>query len=165
MVLQTFLDLIYQGSYLAVFLASFVTSSTVLIPIIPIPPYAPILVGVGIGLNPLIVGLLSGLGSSIGELIGYFAGFGGSAAIEKFERRVPKFLKRFEKFYSRIGFWVVLIFAFLPSPFDVIGILSGASKYDVRKFLLALLIGRITRSLLLAYAGYLIVPLVSNLFS
>lgn len=165
MVLESFLNLIDQGSYFAIFIASFVSSSSILVPILPFPSYLPVLVGVGVGLNPLLVGLLGGVGSVLGELIGYFAGLGGSAAIEKFEKKTPKFLKRFERFYSNIGFWVVLIFAFLPFPFDVIGVLSGATKYDFRRFLLALAIGRLTRTLLIAYGVFIAIPFVSNLFS
>ncbi|MBU5537270.1 MAG: VTT domain-containing protein [Candidatus Aenigmatarchaeota archaeon] len=165
MVLQTFLDLVEQGSYFAVFLASFVSSASILVPILPIPTYLPVIVGVGIGLNPFIVGILGGIGSTLGELFGYFTGLGGSAAIEKFEKRTPKFLKKFEKFYSKIGFWIVLVFAFIPFPFDIIGVLSGASKYDFRKFLLALSIGRTLRTLVIAYGGFYIIPLTSNLFS
>ena len=114
MVLETFLNLINEGSYLAVFITSFVSSSSILIPILPFPGYFPVLVGVGIGLNPLIAGLLGGIGSVLGDLLGYLVGMGGSATIEKFEKKAPKFLKRFERFYSHIGFWVVLAFAFLP---------------------------------------------------
>src|SRR3989338_6439968 len=124
MVLENFLDLINQGSYFAVFIASFVSSSSIFVPILPFPSYAPVLVGVGIGLNPLLTGLSGGIGSVFGDLLSYLIGMGGSATIEKFEKKVPKFLKRFERFYSNIGFWVVLAFAFLPLPFDIVGILS-----------------------------------------
>lgn len=164
MVLENFLSFIEQGSYLAVFIVSFISSSTIIIPVLPFPSYFPVLLGVGIGLNPILVGLLGGIGSALGELLGYLAGFGGSAAIEKFEKRTPKFLKKFERFYSNIGFWIILIFAFLPFPFDIIGILSGASKYDLKRFLSALLIGRIARSLGIAYAGFITIPLIANLF-
>lgn len=165
MVLEIFTNLIVQGGYLAVFISSFFASSTVLIPLLPVPSYAPVLIGVGIGLNPFLTALLGGIGSSLGELIGYFAGMGGSAAIEKFEKKIPKFLKWIEQFYKHIGFWVVMIFAFIPFPFDIIGILSGVSKYDLRKFMLALLIGRLVRSLIIAYTGYWTVPFLINLFS
>jgi len=165
MVLETFLNLIDQGSYLAIFLTSFVTSSSILIPILPFPGYFPVLVGIGLGLNPLLVGVLGAIGSVLGDLLGYLVGMGGSATIEKFEKKAPKFLKRFERFYSHIGFWVVLAFAFFPFPFDIIGVLSGVSKYNFKRFLLALTIGRVVRTLLIAYGGFYAIPFVSNLFS
>lgn len=165
MVLENFLNLIEQGSYPAIFLASFIGSSNVLIPVVPLPSYVPILIGVGIGLNPLIVGLLASAGSVLGELLGYLVGMGGSATIEKFEKKTPKFLKKIERFYSQIGFWVVLVFALLPIPFDIIGILSGASKYNFKRFLLALTIGRTIRTLVVAYGGFYALPFIFNLFS
>lgn len=165
MVLETFLSLIEQGSYFAIFLTSFISSSSVFIPILPFPGYVPILVGVGIGLNPPIVAVLASVGSVFGELISYLVGMGSSATIEKFESKTPRILKRFERFYSRIGFWIVLVFAFLPFPFDIIGVLSGASKYNFKRFVLALAIGRTVRSFLIAYGGYLAMPFLLNLFS
>jgi len=165
MVLENFLGLIEQGKYLAVFIASFVSSSGILIPILPFPSYFPALVGISVGLNPFLSGLIGGAGSILGDLLGYLVGMGGSATIEKFEKKTPKFLKRFEKFYSHIGFWIVLAFAFLPLPFDIIGVLSGASKYNFRRFLLALAIGRVARTLIIAYGGSLALPFISNLFS
>lgn len=159
------LDLINHWSYFAVLIASFISSSSILIPILPFPSYFPILAGVGIGLDPLLVGLIGGIGSVLGDMLGYLVGMGGSATIEKFEKKTPKFLKRFERFYSHIGFWVVLTFAFLPFPFDIIGVLSGASKYNFKRFLLALTIGRVVRSLFIAYGGFYAMPFLSNLFS
>ena len=159
------LQLINQGGYFAIFLASFISSSSIIIPILPFPSTFPVLVGVGIGLNPLMVGLIGSFGSVLGELLSYLVGMGGSATIEKFEKRTPKFLKRFEKFYSKIGFWVILVFAFLPLPFNIVGVLSGASKYNFKRFLLALTIGRVLRSLFIAYGGFFVLPFISDLFS
>ncbi|MBI2084011.1 MAG: VTT domain-containing protein [Candidatus Aenigmarchaeota archaeon] len=168
MALETFLSLI-QGhtiiSYIAIFLSSFIGSSTFLVPIIPIPSYVPILFGIAEGLNPLMVGLIAGAGSAMGDVIGYFIGLGGSTAIETIRHKTPKFLKRFEKFFSGIGFWTVLTFAFIPFPFDIIGAMSGASKYEFKKFLLALMIGRIARSLLLAYTGMWILSWIDGFFT
>ncbi len=165
MVLETFLGLIYQGSYFAIFIVSFIGSSSVIVPFLPFPSYLPIVAGIGVGLSPLLVGLTAATGSIFGDMIGYLVGMGGSATIEKFEKKTPRFIKKFEKLYSNVGFWAVLLFAFLPLPFDIIGILSGASKYNFRRFLLALTLGRITRTLLIAYGVSYAIPFVSNLFS
>lgn len=164
MVFETFLDLISQGNYVAIFIISFIGSSGIFFPILPFPSYIPLLIGVGTGLNPLFVGLIATSGSILGDLIGYLVGMGGSATIEKFEKKTPKFLKRFERFYSNIGFWVVLIFAFLPLPFDIVGVLSGASKYNFRRFLLALALGRTARTLLIAFGGYFAADKILELF-
>ena len=110
----------------------------------------------------MLVGLVGGFGSALGDIIGYFVGFGGTAAIEKFEKHVPKFFKRFEKFYSNIGFSVVLLGAFLPLPFDIIGVLSGASRYNIKKFYLATVIGYIIMSIMTAYGSEFGVSQIKN---
>ncbi len=160
-----FETLLMQGSYFAVFIVSFIASSSILIPILPIPSYVPIVIAISAGANPLLVGLLAGIGSVLGDLIGYLVGMGGSATIEKFEKKTPRFLKRFERFYSNIGFWAVLAFAFLPLPFDIIGVLSGASKYNFKRFLLALTIGRMTRTMIIAYGTFYATSIVLDLLS
>ncbi len=165
MVLDVFLGLVSQGNYLGLFIVSFISSSSILIPILPVPSYLPVIVAITIGMNPLLVWIIAGMGSALGDTIGYLVGMGSSATIEKFEKRTPRFLKRFERFYSNIGFWAVLLFAFLPLPFDIVGILSGASKYDFKRFLLALLIGRIGRTVIITYSTTLAGHFISDLFS
>ena len=163
MVFESFLTFVQHGGYLEIFVASFILNATVLIPIIPLPSYLPIIVGVGIGLNPLLTGLIAGVGGSLAKLIPYFAGFGGSAAIEKFEHRTPRFLKILERFYSNIGFLTIMIWSFLPLPSDIICVLSGAAEYDVKKFFTAFLIGRTARSIIIAYIGTFLIEFGQNL--
>lgn len=163
MAIDFLMTLLSQGGYLALFIASFISASSVLIPIFPLGSPFPVIVAVGLGLNPFLVGLIGGIGSALGELIGYLVGMGSSATIEKFERKTPKFLKKLERFYSHVGFWTILVFSFIPFPFDIIGVLSGASKYNIRKFLLAVVIGRVIRSMLIAYGIIYVIPFVLNL--
>lgn len=146
-------ELIVQSSYFGVFLITAIANSTIFIGIAGLT-YAVIILAVGLGLNPLLVGILAGLGSATGELIGYLVGFGGTVVIEKYERKTPRIVKKLMGFFKNIGFLLILIAAALPVPFDFIGILSGMSKYDIRKFYIATIIGRIIRSLLIAYGFY-----------
>lgn len=146
-------EFIIETSYFAVFLISAAANSTIIVGI-PGLTYFVIIFAIGIGLNPLLVGILAGMGSATGELVGYLAGLGGTTAIEKFEHKTPRIIKKLTRFFKNIGFLVILIAAMLPVPFDVIGVLSGAAKYDIKKFYFATIIGRIIRSLLIAYGGY-----------
>jgi membrane protein YqaA with SNARE-associated domain len=111
-----------------------------------------------IGLNPLVVGILAGVGSAVGDLTSYLVGFFGTAALQKYEKRTPNLILKLMRFFKNFGFWLILLFAFLPSPFDFIGVASGVAKYDIKKFLLALIIGRTARSILLAYGTYYLIP-------
>jgi len=154
---------IIEAGYFAVFSASVVITSTIFIGIWG-GTYAIILFAVGLGFNPLFVGLSAGLGSAIGELTGYMIGLGSEVSIEKYEKKIPRIIKKLMKLFKNIGFWVVFVAALLPFPFDVIGILSGMSQYNLKKFFIATLIGRIIRSVTFAYVGYSLFPFVENLF-
>lgn len=145
-------------SYIAVFVVSVISSSTV---IFPLPfEFLGIFIAAGLGLNPFLVAIVAGLGAATGELFGYFLGIGGRhvAEREKLRLKAPGYVKRFEKMFLKHGFWVIILAAFLPFPFDFIGILSGVSKYDIKKFFFSTLIGKTCKALILAFAGSVAVP-------
>ena len=163
-------QLIVEFSYIAVFAVSVLSTSTVFV---PLPIYVVIFFAAGLGLHPLIVGILAGFGSAVGELFGYLIGLGSryvteKEVVEKSKEKVVKktsrFVRRFEKLFEKYGFWVIVATAFLPFPFDFIGILSGASKYDIKKFYIGVSIGKIAKCLLIAYAGYLTIPYMRFFF-
>ena len=163
-------NLIIEFSYIAIFFISIISTSTILI---PFPIYGIIFFAAGLGLNPLAVGIVSGLGMATGELTGYLVGLGGRSVIEKNRKKIPKFCKfltnLFKKSYKiKIGkrvfsieyaFWVLIFTSAIPFPFfDIFGIMSGVGSYDIKKFYLATIIGKIIKGLMIAYSGYLILP-------
>jgi len=106
----------------------------------------------GLVLNPFLVGLVTALGSAIGESTGYLLGLGGKRILEK---RYAKGIKRVKKTFEKYGssFWIILLAA-TPLPDDIVGIICGIIKYDFKKYFIALFIGKLILSLILAYAGY-----------
>src|ERR1700674_1425678 len=96
--------------------------------------------------------LMATLGSVIGGFVTHrLARKGGK---ETLERRFPR--RTSEKVYrifGRWGFGAIAIPAFLPPPAPMIPFLfaAGAMQYSVKKFLLALTLGRIVRYSILAY--------------
>jgi membrane protein DedA with SNARE-associated domain len=153
-------QLIVQFSYIAIFFVSLISTSTIFI---PFPIYIIIFFAAGLGLNPLIVGITAGLGSAFGELTGYLIGVGGAKIIEEKRKKKLRLTEVFTRLFKRFGFLIVVIAAFIPFPFDAIGILAGVSKYDIKKFLLATSIGKIIKCLLIAYAGYIGIPYIERL--
>ncbi|MEM5801845.1 MAG: VTT domain-containing protein [Candidatus Aenigmatarchaeota archaeon] len=139
-----------EFSYFGVFLLSLISTSTIFL---PLPLYAITFVVTSLGLNPFIVGFASGLGSAIGELTGYFLGAGGRHVVEE-KKKLPKWFRWLEKHFHRFGFLTILITALLPFPFDVVGILAGASNYNLKKFFLATFIGKTIKTILIAFSGY-----------
>lgn len=151
--------LIIDFSYLAIFGISAVGTSTLFIPF-PIDTVI-VFAASGLGLSPSLVGIAAGLGATTGELTGYFVGAGSRLVIEEKKakkRIIGRFVSFITNLFKKYGSWVIPIAAFVPFPFDIVGILSGMSKYDIKKFFIAAAIGKIARSILIAYAGYIVIP-------
>jgi membrane protein DedA with SNARE-associated domain len=81
-------------------------------------------------------------------------GYGG----RKLLKEKNKWLKVAESWFKKNGFITIFIFALTPLPDDVVGIIGGMAKYDIRKFFIASLLGKIILSLAISYLGYVILP-------
>ncbi len=139
--------------YFGIFLISLMASATLIIPI----PALPVVFVMGAILNPLLVGLMVGLAEPIGELTGYMAGYSGKVALQKNRR----FYGRLEYWMHRRGPLVLFGFSALPNPFtDIAGVAAGAIRYPIWKFLLWMLVGKMFKGLLVAFAGYWTLRLV-----
>jgi membrane protein YqaA with SNARE-associated domain len=137
-----------EWGYLGIFFISFIGNATIFFPL----PSIFIVFFFASILNPFFLGVLSGFGSALGEFTGYIIGKGGRKLAE---REDGKWLKKSEKWVKKHGIFPVLIlFAATPLPDDVVGIISGLINYDLKKFFLAVLIGKIILNLVVAYAGF-----------
>lgn len=136
--------------YIGIFLLSILANATIILP----APGVAFVFSMGAVFNPLLVALAAGGGAAIGELSGYIAGFSGQRVMA----RTPIYVT-LEGWMRKYGGWIILIMAFVPNPFfDVAGIIAGALKMPLWKFLVFCLIGKILKMLLFAYAGSLSIP-------
>jgi len=145
--------------YVGIFLISILANATVIIP----APGLVIVFSMGAKFAPLLVGIAAGLGATIGELSGYLAGFSGQAVIED-QKRYDLMVKWMQK----NGPLTITFLAFIPNPlFDLAGMVAGALKMKVHRFLFFALIGKILKMLLFAYAGagILNAPWLENLIT
>ncbi len=96
--------------------------------------------------------LMATAGSIIGGFVSYrLARKGGKEALERrFSRRK---MDKVTKIFERWGFGAIAIPALLPPPVPMVPFLfaAGAMQYPLRKFLLALTLGRLSRYLILAF--------------
>ncbi len=146
---ESFLSILINNfSYLGVFIASIITSASILI---PLPGQLTVILAVLLELNPIITSLLMGIGSMIGELPGYGLGVAGGKLMKKKFRRQKKLVEIIKKYYTKYAFWVIMVTAFIFFPFDLVGILSGATRYDLKKFLIAGFIGKFFKTLVLYF--------------
>lgn len=147
--IETFLDTFVSSfPYLGIFIANLIISASI---VFPLPSQLPILTAVLLGLNPYLTSAVSALGSMIGEMTGYGVGLMGRKLTEKKLKRNKKLVSMIRKYHSRYAFWVILLTAFLFFPFDLVGILSGLGRYDVKKFFIAGLIGKFLKTVLLYF--------------
>ena len=131
--------------YFGIFIISIIANATVIIP----APGLLFVFSMGAKFNPLLIGLAAGLGATIGELSGYLAGFSGQAIIEN-----QKGYQRVVRWMQKNGPLTISILAFIPNPlFDLAGMISGAFRMPVAKFMFFAMIGKILKMIIFAYAG------------
>ncbi|NIO21335.1 MAG: hypothetical protein GTN76_11515 [Candidatus Aenigmarchaeota archaeon] len=144
--------------YPGIFLINLVGSASI---IFPVPSFIVTFTFGGI-LNPWLVGLVAGVGAALGELVGYVIGKGGKKLIDK---KHEKILARSRAWMEKHGaFSIIVLFALTPLPDDVIGIICGMINYDLKRFFLASLTGKIIMSLFIAWGGFFGVQWVLRVF-
>ena len=152
-------SVITSFGYLGIFIVSFVGSATI---IVPVPVFLPVFLA-GSVMNPWLVGIVGGAGSALGELTGYVVGRGGEKLVNA---KHKKWLDRAEKWFEKHGaFPVIILFAATPLPDDILGIICGAIKYDIKKFFVGELIGKIILAVGLAWAGHYGIQWLLNIFA
>jgi membrane protein YqaA with SNARE-associated domain len=137
--------------YPGIFLVSLLSNATIILPV----PGVLFTSLMGAVFNPILVALAAASGATLGELSGYLAGFSGQAVVE---RNLAN--QRIEGWMRKYGHWTILLLAFIPNPFfDIGGMIAGAIKMPVWRFLLFCWIGKLGKMLLFAYGGASIIGL------
>jgi len=140
-------EYIKSSGYIGVFLMALIGSAS---PIWPLPGSWAVFIAAGLGLNPIILGLLGGLGEAIGELTGYTAGFGGQVALQRFKR-----YNQIEGWMRRWGGPTIFVVSAIPNVFiKAATIAAGGLRYPIWKFFLFCWTGKTVKSLAFAFAGY-----------
>jgi membrane protein YqaA with SNARE-associated domain len=131
--------------YPGLFLLNLLASSTLILP----APGLALALAAGATMNPYLVGLAVGTGSAVGELTGYIAGASGRGMVEG-DPNYP----RVSRWMAKKGLLVLFVLSIVPNPiFDVAGIVAGAMRIPVWKFLAVTAIGKVIKSTLVALAG------------
>lgn len=131
--------------YPGIFLVSLLSNATLILPV----PGVLFTSAMGAVFNPYFVALAAGTGATLGELSGYAAGFSGQGVIENknWYTKVTEWMKKY-------GGLTVLVLAFVPNPvFDIAGMVAGALRMPLWKYLLFSWIGKTAKMLLFALGG------------
>jgi membrane protein YqaA with SNARE-associated domain len=101
--------------------------------------------------DPVLVALAASLGGTIGELSSYYVGYLGKklAAVEN-----NSWFNKVEGWIKHYGMWALSFLALQPViPFDVGGLIAGAARMPVWKYLLAIIIGKFPKYVIVTLAG------------
>ncbi len=141
--------------YLAVFVITIVAAATVILP----APGAVSVAAFGAALDPWLVGLVAATGQTLGELSGYYIGWSGRGVVQNV-RGYPAI----KRWMDRHGVATLFVLAMIPNPlFDVAGMIAGASRFGVVKFIAASWPGRAIKNIGFAFAGALGIELLGGL--
>jgi membrane protein YqaA with SNARE-associated domain len=120
--------------YLGDFIVCLISNATVILPV----PGILIFIPLAHTLNPVLVGLVGATGGVIGEVTGYMAGYGGQGVARR-----GRMYDRVENWMKKWGVWVVFIFAAAPFlPVDVAGMVAGALRFPLWKYMVAVWVGK-----------------------
>jgi len=151
-------------TYLVVFVTTLVSNASIIVPV-------PIFVGIMITAakvmaevspwGPVLVALTASSAGTLGEITGYYAGYLGKKII------VTEATPGYEKLVAwmkRHGILAIFLLSIQPIlPFDIAGLISGASKIPLWKFMLACWAGKFPKYLLGCYFGGAVLSLLPPL--
>jgi uncharacterized membrane protein YdjX (TVP38/TMEM64 family) len=138
--------------YAGAFVISVVLNATIIIPVSNMTVIAAL--GGVLGM-PWLVGVLGGVGAGIGEMSAYIAGRSGRELIAN-----NKVYLKIESWVKRWGWIAVFFLSIFPLVFDFVGIIAGAMRMPVWKFMVATWLGRTISYVVVAYFGKVILDAI-----
>lgn len=139
--LQDFATLGYFGAFLVMLLSN----ATVILP----APGLIVVFALGASLNPVLVGVIAACGATLGEITGYVAGANGISFVGS-----SPVAQRIRRWMDRRGTLTIFGLSVVPSPFfDIAGLMAGAGKMGLGRFLSITFAGKTIQSLIIATAG------------
>lgn len=143
----------YGGAFFAMLLSN----ATLVLP----APGLVIVFALGSTLNPVLVGLCGGLGATLGEITGYLAGYGGLGILIETPTAI-----RLNGWMERNGTLTVFALSVVPNPFfDLAGMLAGAGRMSLLRFLAVAFVGKSLQAIGIALAGALSLDWVEGLLA
>ncbi|HYA22320.1 MAG TPA: VTT domain-containing protein [Thermoproteota archaeon] len=149
--------LVSNYGYAGVFLVELISNATILF---PLPGAAATVIAGALLDNKILVVLAAGLGAALGELTGYLVGYGGKRFVEKREE-----YEAVKRLFSKIGLIAIFLFSALPLPFDIVGMLSGATGLNPVVFFALTFMGKTVSRLMLVFLGASLEEMIAELFA
>lgn len=140
--------------YPGIFLVSLLSNATIILPV----PGILITSAMGTIFQPFFVALAAGAGATCGEISGYLLGFSGQGVIEN-----KMWYDRISRWMNKFGDPTIFVLAVIPNPlFDIAGMVAGALKMPLWRFLIWTFLGKLVKMLGFAYGGASILSLFTR---
>ena len=135
-------------AYLVIFGVTLASNASILAPVFI---YLSIMIAATKFLNPVLIALVASVAGALGEISAYYAGYLGKRIV--LAGNTPGY-ERLVVWMERHGPWGIFLLSLQPVlPFDVAGLLAGASKLPLWKFVLPCWAGKFPKYLLVCYLG------------
>jgi membrane protein YqaA with SNARE-associated domain len=137
-----------SAAYLVVFGTTLVSNAGI---VVPVAIHISIMVAAASEWDPVLIALVASVAGALGEITGYYAGYLGKRIV--LAESMPGY-GRLVAWMKRYGPWAIFVISFQPIlPVDIAGLVAGASKIPLWKFLLPCWAGKFPKYILICYFG------------
>lgn len=129
--------------YLILFITSLISAT-----LFPLGSEALLIYDIKEGHNIFLLLLFATIGNSLGSVINYFLGLKGEDYLLKKSLIKESYIIKCKNYFDKYGLYTIL-FSWLPIIGDPITFVAGILKYDLKKFLIFVIIAKFSRYLFL----------------
>ena len=130
--------------YFVLFLSAFVSAT-----LFPFGSEALLVYDITQGYNIVLLLIFATIGNTLGSCVNYYLGLKGEEFCEKKNYLKREKIESYKKFFDTYGGFALLL-SWVPLIGDPITFIAGILKYDLKKFLLLVLLAKFGRYLILA---------------
>ncbi len=146
-------------AYLVVFGVTLLSNAAVLVPVTY--PHLTVIIAAAKYWDPFMVALVASVAGALGEITAYYAGYLGKRIVRLENTPGYERLAGWMTKYGPLGIFIISVQPLLPV--DIAGLLAGAAKLPLWKFLLPCWAGKLAKYALACYLGGMVLNLLPPL--
>ena len=135
-------------TYLILFFSAFISAT-----LIPLGSEALLIYDIKEGFNIVYLVLIATLGNSLGSILNYFLGLKGEEFLIKKNLLKEKSILKSKKYFDMYG-WLCILFSWVPIIGDPLTFIAGVLKFNLKLFILLVVIAKFSRYLFIALLLY-----------
>ncbi|MDN5064261.1 YqaA family protein [Aliarcobacter butzleri] len=131
--------------YLTLFFVSFISAT-----LFPLGSEALLIYDIKEGYNIYLLLFFATLGNSLGSIVNYYLGLKGEEYLIEKNLIKEKYINISKNYFDKYGF-ITILFSWLPIIGDPITFVAGILKYDFKKFVILVVISKLSRYIFIAW--------------